>query len=54
MVTALEERAQVGLFHLVTFVDGEAVPFVPYASGCGSCCTAEVEVAPTSTGCCCH
>ena len=36
MTTTLNEVRFV--FELVRYVNGEAVPYVPYSSGCSSCC----------------
>ena len=41
------------VFELVRFVDGSAVPYVPFRAGCTSCCgTADAAPAPVAPRCC--
>ncbi len=40
------------VFELVHYINGEAVAYVPYTTGCSSCCGAPAHAEPARS--CCH
>jgi hypothetical protein len=50
----LESINTTAVFELVRYVDGMAVPYVPYRSDCAGCCANAAAPAAPARSCCGH